>query len=893
MTIRISVLTAAVLASFGPLAAQDQAHLEIDSPFGSYVAEDFPFFSQTLDAREFGKVTQPTNLTPRGIIVKLGHDYYGCFDPDLLRWSLIWKANEKGEYLTMDGMAPGSYRFPNRKAPAGQESLPKPIGKPVYSTPALPGWCVGERPSNLDPRDRGNSDEAEISMGPIPSSIGRFSGIRTTDKGVVLEYEVGGFTIREQLKKVGVTDRILRVLEVTGESETSIWASSGIGSHHPDFPDWQELTEAGSMSITLWDGRKLALNIQAENTPPKNSESLSIPSIPSPLIWKDKVTSSIQSSASTSAFVFDDIAAPVPNPWKRNVRFSGFDFFSDGRAALCTFDGDVWIASGLQEGSTEVVWNRFASGLHEPKTLCIVEDEIFISDRNGIVHLQDTDLNGEADWYENFSNVVAQTAETREFAMDMVAIEGGGFYLAKGGQVGSTRGKLNGTIVKVSPDGRSYEVTATGLRQPYIGYDSNSGILTSSDQQGHWKPATPIYRIEEGKYYGFQPAKFKDKAVHPAPIAPPEVWIPHFINQSGASQVWMNGPAKMGSLNDGLVHIGYNRPEIFKVFLDEGHQQGAVFPVLSGFPSGVLKGRINPIDGRLYLCGFEIWGTSGDRITGLFRVRPTGETSWIPRRIHASQRGVLLQFDQELSPELAADLGRYSVDRWNYEQTHNYGSGNFKLNGEPGQESIPVASAQLSKDRKTLFLGLVDMLPSHTLRITYRLPSPDATQVDSAYLTIHSLQELDLIEEGFATNEVDLSWDPSITSSGVIIEPTAELGKEIALRYGCIACHATGDNSQPVPAPPVAASAEGAAQIAVGPAWIGLWRSHRTFTDGSFVKSVDETYLRESILDPPRRVAEGFETEKTGVGMPSYLGVLKDHEIDSIILYIKSLAKKR
>ena len=36
---------------------------------------------------------------------------------------------------------------------------------------------------------------------------------------------------------------------------------------------------------------------------------------------------------------------------------------------------------------------------------------------------------------------------------------------------------------------------------------------------------------------------------------------------------------------------------------------------------------------------------------------------------------------------------------------------------------------------------------------------------------------------------------------------------------------------------------------------------------------------------------KGFEMTKTGVGMPSYLGVLKDHEIDSVILYIKSLAE--
>jgi hypothetical protein len=37
---------------------------------------------------------------------------------------------------------------------------------------------------------------------------------------------------------------------------------------------------------------------------------------------------------------------------------------------------------------------------------------------------------------------------------------------------------------------------------------------------------------------------------------------------------------------------------------------------------------------------------------------------------------------------------------------------------------------------------------------------------------------------------------------------------------------------------------------------------------------------------------EGYEMERTGVGMPSYLGVLKDHEIDSVVLYIKGLRKK-
>tara|TARA_R110002096_G_scaffold308757_2_gene503275 strand:+ start:981 stop:3755 length:2775 start_codon:yes stop_codon:yes gene_type:complete len=884
--------TFALFAFLPLLPAQDKAHLSIDSPFGSFVEEGAPFFTQTLDARNFGANPEKTNLTPRGIIIPLGQDFFGCFDPDLLRWSLIWKANQDREYLTMDGMGPGSYRFPNRKAPPGQDSLPVPMGEPIFASAALPGWCIGKKPTANDPRERGSSDEGEIGLGPIPESIGRFSGIRLTDDGVVLEYQMGGLKVREQIKseKGDGTASIRRILEVTGKANTTVWQSArGQGDHNPEYPNWKKWTGSGTQ-VTTFAKKGLTQSKANPSTPVAND----LPSSPAPPAWAETIQTSITTSESSGAFVFDDLALPVPNPWKRNVRLSGFDFYSDGRAAFCTFDGDIWIAEGLTEGSDTITWSRFASGLHEPKTICIVDDEIYVSDRNGIVKLNDTDSNGEADWYENFSNIVAQTAETREFAMDMAAASSGGFYLAKGGQVGSTRGKLNGTIVKVSSDGRSYEVIATGLRQPYIGYNAETGILTSSDQQGHWKPATPIYQIEQGKYYGFQPSKFKEKAVHPAPIAPPEIWIPHFINQSGASQVWMNGKARMGPLNGDLVHIGYNRPEIFKVYLDDTHSQGAVVPVLSGFPSGILKGRINPIDGRLYLCGFEIWGTSGDRISGLFRVRPTGAPSWTPRRLEASKRGVLLTFDQKLSPELASELGRYSVDRWNYQQTHNYGSGNFKLDGEPGQEAVPVASTQLSNDGKSLFLGLVGMKPSHTLRVTYRIPVPESTQVDSAYLTIRSLPKIDLTENGFQDNTVDLNWDPSLTTSGEVIEPTAKLGKEVALLYGCVACHATGESGIPAPAPISAGAGAGAgAMVAVGPPWIGLWNSLRTFTDGSFVKNADETYLRESILDPGRRVAEGFDTEKTGVGMPSYLGVLKDHEIDSIVLYIKSLSKKR
>ena len=58
------------------------------------------------------------------------------------------------------------------------------------------------------------------------------------------------------------------------------------------------------------------------------------------------------------------------------------------------------------------------------------------------------------------------------------------------------------------------------------------------------------------------------------------------------------------------------------------------------------------------------------------------------------------------------------------------------------------------------------------------------------------------------------------------------------------------------------------------------------FTDGSTAVA-DEAYLREKILEPmKRRVTTGM------VEMPSYRGVLTDAQIESLVLYIKTLSSR-
>jgi cytochrome c oxidase subunit II len=96
---------------------------------------------------------------------------------------------------------------------------------------------------------------------------------------------------------------------------------------------------------------------------------------------------------------------------------------------------------------------------------------------------------------------------------------------------------------------------------------------------------------------------------------------------------------------------------------------------------------------------------------------------------------------------------------------------------------------------------------------------------------------------------------------------TAERGEALARELGCAACH----------------SADGSSSV--GPTWQGLFGRTRPLADGSEV-TADEAYIRESIVDPNAKVAEGFSP---GI-MPQDFGErLSDDDIRSLIEYIISL----
>ncbi|HYR57715.1 MAG TPA: DUF6797 domain-containing protein, partial [Chthoniobacteraceae bacterium] len=141
----IGLLLAAWLCSAGAAAAEEE-HLP-SGPWAEWVESNFPFFSSVLDARKAGAGLPQNNLTPRGLVLNLGHECWACFDTDLLRVVAIWD----GKGVTPEALAPLSYHDAGLKTLDGQSKLPVPDGHVWLVNGIYPGWQLGER-TLIDPR---------------------------------------------------------------------------------------------------------------------------------------------------------------------------------------------------------------------------------------------------------------------------------------------------------------------------------------------------------------------------------------------------------------------------------------------------------------------------------------------------------------------------------------------------------------------------------------------------------------------------------------------------------------------------------------------------------------------------------------------------------------------
>ncbi|MGB0421950.1 MAG: DUF6797 domain-containing protein, partial [Limisphaerales bacterium] len=181
-----------------------------------YLEMEAGWMATTLDARSMEGAEVEDNLTVRGLVFRLGEGAYGCFDTELLRWSVVWH----GDFLSYRSMATQSYFQPGVKNVGGQTALCEPLGKPLSVTGLYPGIFSGE-PRLDDPRDRG-LDPRNLGRGPLSRDQGVWKAVGSSAGGNWLSYQIGSTSLREVGEMQVADGKVdwVRSLEVGPHSET-------------------------------------------------------------------------------------------------------------------------------------------------------------------------------------------------------------------------------------------------------------------------------------------------------------------------------------------------------------------------------------------------------------------------------------------------------------------------------------------------------------------------------------------------------------------------------------------------------------------------------------------------------------------------------------------------
>ena len=713
-------------------------------------------------------------IVSRAHLVPLGkkRNAVMVFDSDTLSYSFAW-LNEGS--FTAKGMPFGGAH--------GSTALSK-YENNLFRTGMRPGWAKG---NNLkDPRPQKYKNFPRL--GALPKDWAHFKGHYVHDGRAVFSYTVGkgtvldmpgiveelGFsaftrTLETDLPEPGII--ILAEGDSSRQAEATLaikWGNEGVNFLVTDGPAETNLYFEGGLAlleipagkhrtkIAFWSGDPAYQ--PAVQSASGQAEDLGSLTQGGDAQWGDPiVTKGKVSDNQADAYVVDTLGIPFNNKYEPRMRIGAFDFFADGKAAaVCTWDGDVWIVSGIDDGLQNLQWKRFATGLHEPLGLKIVDGKIYTVGDNQITRFHDLNGDGEADFLENFNNDWDATEGFHAFCFDLQTDPQGNFYFSMGcpvraGGAGFERlGRHHGCVLKISPSGDELSIFASGFRAPNgIGVGPN-GEVTTGDNEGSFVPTAPLNWVKPGSFNGVVDSYkgervLKSSAIEgyeipysdwgeyrrsfmkragfqhfPKEAPKPLVWMSkkRGVDNSGGGQVWVTSD-KWGPLKDQLLHMSYGQSKLYVVLKEEknGQMQGGVSRIPVDLSSSAMRARVNPGDGQLYVSGLKGWQTNAKGNGGFDRIRYTGKPVHLPSSLQVKKDRIEIGFYELLSSAEANDLSKYKLGAWNLKWTSNYGSPEIPVN------DLKLEKVELLEDGKTVALHVPNLRPAHMVQVDYELKS--------------------------------------------------------------------------------------------------------------------------------------------------------------------------
>ena len=426
-----------------------------------------------------------------------------------------------------------------------------------------------------------------------------------------------------------------------------------------------------------------------------------------------------------SPFATDRITIPFENPYGTLFFITAHDFFSDGSAAIATMTGEVWLVRGLDDKLDHVKWKRFATGLHQPLGMKIIQDRIYVLGRDQITCLHDLNGDDEADFYECITNAMKSSPGGHDFIVGLETDAQGRWYFASGNQ----------GVCRIT--GRDQlDVLATGFRNPNgLAVSPDGRFVTTSVQEGDWTPASAVCQIELDQNLGAHFGAGGPK--NGQPPAKPLLQMPRGEDNSCSSQTFITSE-KWSPLSDGgnnLIHLSSGGGSAWLVMRQnvKGQWQSAAMKISGNFDSGPQCVRFNPHDGHLYINGMQGWGSYTPRDGSFQRVRFTGGDKPVPVHFEARDNGILVRFDHAVKD---IDATTCFAQCWSYHYGAQYGSPEYSLKypDTPGHDPLEIRSVQRLDGGKAVFLEVPQIIPANTIHL-------HLSTGHDLFITAHALAE--------------------------------------------------------------------------------------------------------------------------------------------------------
>jgi putative heme-binding domain-containing protein len=752
----------------------------------SYRPIDKPYLSSLPEGTDNGeRIISIERDFGASLCSQLGRDFESVLTTKVGDWTISYDLHSmntaglwRGGFLNIQDTQHALARGEGTVLPAGK--LEK----------GLQGWQWGHD-GTLD-----YSRENVLPRGPLPEKWMRFNGYYVHSGVPILSYKIDGREILEMPSEGSLADGMDRVLELGAGNELLLgiadWsgydanakiviekdrASIELPVESGGQPSRIAIRIHGPLETRLYldTKRRLVLSIPESQKssqlvvsilqgPYESKVSAAAKKTPElgtliqggPSQWQETLTTLGYTGLEQDGYALDTLTIPESNPWNAWLRTAALDFLPDGRMLVSMYGGDLWLVDGIDDELLQLRWKRFASGLYEPLGIRVVDQQILVNCKDRIVRLHDLNGDDEADFYENVSDDTDVSVNFHAFNFDLQVDSAGYLYYAKGGHGADY--SLPGAILRVSPDGKTREEFCTGFRVPNGMGIFPDGRLTCSDNQGQWMPSSKINLLKRGAFYGWSPTyngKGKwsadggkmdiKKVIPPSTFEPPLVWIPHEMDNSSGGQLWVDD-SRWGPLSKRMLHTSFGKGWLFYLLTQDvgDTMQSAIVRLPFHFRTGIMRARVNPKDGQVYVTGLQGWN-GGGRIglleNGIQRLRYTGKPWMMLDRAWVEPGALRLDFNFDLDPNSISNPHAFKIAHWNYHWRAEYGSDRYSPSDDSvGEELLSIERVECLEGRRSLRIHIPELRPVDQLHVEMSLESSDGKAfTEEIYWTIHQV----------------------------------------------------------------------------------------------------------------------------------------------------------